>query len=266
MKASDIKVTWEILNAYVDGELDRAMSARVAADAARDATLAARIATLAKLKACTVDPGVSPVQIPPSPAFSKKRSRRVWRPVAIAAGLAAILALGMLTSGRLVRTSDDAWLTSALAAQRQWIASMPQVGRGDRPAVTLGAASAAHALDLSDADLTLVYAATMPPIEGNAAVFLGYRGAHSCMVGLWIGAPQNSVGSTPRTFDSGNIRVRAWRDNTAGYALLARGMDPARIDRLAEAVMRMTDPRQIGDDGIRTALREVKRTGASCRV
>jgi hypothetical protein len=125
---------------------------------------------------------------------------------------------------------------------------------------------AARALDLSDADLKLVYAATLPPVAGSEAMFLGYRGPHGCLVGLWIGAPQNSIGSAPETFDTGDIRVRAWHDHVTGYALLSKGMDPARIDRLAEAVTRLTDPRQIVDDSIRTALRDVTRTGAACRV
>ena len=266
MMVSDINFTWEILNAYVDCELDRAMSARVAAAAAQDAALAARIATLARLKACTVDPGVSSAELPPPPVFSKKHPRRLWRPAAIAASVALVLALGILTSGRLVRTTDDAWLASALGVQRQWIASASQDSHRNRPVVTISAATAARAIDLSDADLKLVYATTMPPIEGNEAVFLGYRGSHGCMVGLWIGAPQNAVGSMPQTFDSEGIHVRAWRDRTARYALLSKGMDPARIDRLAEAVMRITDPGQAGDDSIRTALQEVKLTGAACRV
>ena len=45
------------------------------------------------------------------------------------------------------------------------------------------------------------------------------------------------------------------------YALLSKGMDPARIDRLAEAVVRLTDPGQVVDDGIRFALRDVTRVG-----
>lgn len=61
--------------------------------------------------------------------------------------------------------------------------------------------------------------------------------------------------------DAGDIGVRAWRDQVTGYALLSKGMDPARIDRLAEAVVRLADPGQIVDDGIRTALRDVIRVG-----
>ena len=263
---SDIKITWDVLNAYVDGELDRAMSARVAAAAAQDTTLATRIATLSKLKASTPGPDILAHQIPPLPAVTKRRHLASWRTYAIAAGLILILAAGILTQGRRTPNADGVWLTGALAAQRQWINSASQDASRDRPVVTIGAAMAARALDLSDADLKLVYAATLPPVAGSEAMFLGYRGPHGCLVGLWIGAPQNSIGSAPETFDTGDIRVRAWHDHVTGYALLSKGMDPARIDRLAEAVTRLTDPRQIVDDSIRTALRDVTRTGAACRV
>ena len=263
---SDSKITWDILNAYVDGELDRAMSARVAAAAAQDATLAARISTLSKLKASTPGPGILAHQISPLPAVAKRWRIASWRTYAIAAGLTLILAVGTLTQGRRIPQADDMWLTGALAAQRQWISSASQNASRDRPIVTIGAATAARALDLSDADLKLVYAATMPPVAGSEAMFLGYRGPHGCMVGLWIGAPQNSMDSTPKTLDAGDIRVRAWHDQAMGYALLSRGMDPARIDRLAEAVARLTDPKQIVDDSVRTALRDATRTGVACRV
>lgn len=62
--ASDIKITWDVLNAYIDGELDRAMSARVAAAAAQDTTLAARFATLSKLKASTPGSGIFHIKFP----------------------------------------------------------------------------------------------------------------------------------------------------------------------------------------------------------
>lgn len=263
---SEIKITWDVLNAYVDGELDRVMSARVAAAAAQDTTLAARIATLSKLKASTPGSGILAHQIPPPPAVAKRRHLVSWRTYAIAAGLTLILAAGILTQEYRVPKAEDLWLAGALAAQRQWISSTSQSASPDRPIVTIGAATAARALDLSDADLKLVYAATMPPVAGSGAMFLGYRGPHGCMVGLWIGAPQNSMDSAPKTLDAGDIRVRAWHDQVTGYALLSEGMDPARIDRLAEAVARLTDPGQIVDDSIHTALREVTRTGLACRV
>ena len=92
---SDIKITSDVLNAYVDGELDRAMSARVAAAAAQDTTLATRIATLSKLKASTPGPDILADQIPPLPAVTKRRHLASWRPYAIAAGLILILAAGI---------------------------------------------------------------------------------------------------------------------------------------------------------------------------
>jgi anti-sigma factor RsiW len=264
----DIKITWEVLNAYVDGELDRATSAKVAAAAAQDAMLAARIATLSRLKASTTGPDPFAAPVPPPPITPKRRQLASWRTSAIAAGLALILAGAILIQGRHTPKAEQPWLTEALAAQRQWIASASQKASRDRSTVTLGAAMAARTLDLSDADLKLVYAAAMAPIAGSETMFLGYRGPHGCMVGLWIGAPQDGIDSdsVPKKLDVGNFRVRAWRDDASGYALLSRGMDPARIDRLAEAVARLTDPRHIADDSIRTALREVPRTGIACRV
>jgi anti-sigma factor RsiW len=261
----DLKISWEVLNAYVDGELDRATSAKVAAAAAQDTMLAARIATLSKLKANTTGPDLLAHQVPLLTTVAKRRRLASWRPYAIAAGLALILAAAILIQGRHVPKADQIWLTEALAAQRQWMDSASRNPSRDRPVVTLGAATAARALDLSEADLRLVYAATMP-VAGNEAMFLGYRGPHGCMVGLWIGAPQNGIDAAPKTLDAGDISVRAWRDEVNGYALLSRGMDPARIDRLAEAVARLTDPGRIADDSVRTALREVPRTGVACRV
>ena len=73
------------------------------------------------------------------------------------------------------------------------------------------------------------------------------------------------LGQRPKR-DAGDIRVRAWRDQVTGYARLSKGMDPANIDRLAEAVVRLADPSQIVDDGIRTALRDVIRVGSACGV
>lgn len=266
MKISDIQITWEALNAYVDGELDRATAARVATAVAQDPTLTACIATLSKLKASTSSLGILAYQIPARPGLAKRRHLGSWRTSAIAAGLTLILATAILTRGRRVPKADDTWLTGVLAAERHWINSVSQDASRDRPIVTIGAVTAARALDLSDADLKLVYAATLPPVAGREGMFLGYRGPHGCIVGLWIGALREITGAAPEAFDAGDIRVRAWHGQATGYALLSKGMDPARIDRLAEAVARLTDPRQILDDTVRTALRDVTRTGAVCRV
>jgi hypothetical protein len=58
----------------------------------------------------------------------------------------------------------------------------------------------------------------------------------------------------------------AWRDQVTGYALLSKAMDPANLDRLAEAVVRLTDPSLIVYDGIRAALRDVTRVGMAFGV
>lgn len=263
---NETEINWDILNAYVDGELDRVMSAKVAIAVAQDATLAARIASLSKLKASATSHEIPLSQIPPFPNEFKQRHTASWRVYGIAAGLILVLAMGVLTSKYLGSRAEPRWLDAALTAQRDWIESASKHEAGDGSIVTIGATKSARPLDLSDAELKLVYVAAAPSVAGSEPMFLGYRGPHGCMVGLWIGLPQAGVGPMPQGFDSGKIRVRAWRDQGTGYALMSKGMDPVRIDRLAAAVARLVDPKQIVDDGVRTALRDVTRTGAACKV
>ncbi|MCS3730933.1 anti-sigma factor family protein [Bradyrhizobium betae] len=266
MTTDDIEMSWDLLNAYVDGELDRFMSAKVAAAVAQDATLAARVATLSKLKAGVHQLEFSAGQLPPLPIGLQGRRFAAWRIYAAAASLVAVLAAGLLIHSHPAPKAAQAWLDGALAAQQQWLASASRNNPDDRTIVTIDAAAAARPLDLSDAQLKLVYVAQMPSSIGGETAFLGYRGPHGCMVGFWIGTPPAGLESAPKSLDAGDFRVRAWRDRVAGYALIAKGMDPTRIDRLAEAVARLVDPGQIVDDGIRTALRNVTRTGTACRV
>ncbi|MBA2402484.1 MAG: hypothetical protein H0V72_28090 [Bradyrhizobium sp.] len=267
-------MNWGLLNAYVDGELDRVMSAKVAAAAAQDATVAARIATLSKLKASVLQLEVSPTDLPPIPIAPRRVGLSSWRGYAVAASLLAVVATGLSIyrdfdskSGRTLpgaTVAEKNWLDGALAAQQQWLGSASPNNSGDRTIVTIGAAAAARPLDLSEAQLRLVYVAQLPSSIGGETTFLGYRGPQGCMVGFWIGSPQDGFGTAPKALDAGDFRVRAWRDQAAGYALIAKGIDPARIDRLAAAVARLVDPGQIVDDGVRTALRDIPRTGAAC--
>ena len=264
--APDTPITWDILNAYVDGELDRAMLAHVAAAAAHDAELAAKIATLARLKANFAEPDSTSFQAP-LPALPFERPHRFARSAAIAACIASVLFFGILTL-RLFgqKTPNDEWLSSALDAQRRWTSTLPENGYTDRSAVKIDAAIAARSIDLADAGLKLVYAATISPLAGNEITFLGYRGSHGCRIGLWIGAPQKSFGVAPENFDVGEIQVRAWRHHSIGYALLSGGMDTIRFDHLAVALSQFTDPGHIGDDRVRASLAEVGQIGTSCRV
>ena len=266
MTTDDIEMSWDLLNAYVDGELDRVMSAKVAAAVAQDATLAARVATLSKLKASVHRRELTASQFPPLPIGLKRRRFASWRIYAVAASLVIVLAVGLLIHLHPASNVVQTWLDDALAAQQHWLASASRNNPDDRTIVTIDAATAARPLDLSDAQLKLVYVAQAPSSIGGETTFLGYRGPHGCMVGFWIGSPQAGLGSAPKSLDAGDFRVRAWRDQVAGYALIAKGMDPVRIDHLAEAVARLVDPGQVVDDGIRTALRDVTRTGAPCRV
>lgn len=268
MKMPKNEINWNVLNAYVDGLLDRDMSANVAAAAATDPDLAARIATLSKLKANTPRPAhISDESVPPFPEFSGDAVLTRRRLAGLAAAIFVAFAIAAAAGSwphNAPRGGD--WIRDAVAAQKRWLASASSHNGDDVSLVRVDAAKATKPLDLSDADLKLIYVATAKSPGSAETMFLGYRGPHGCMVGLWIGPPQTNIETSPRKFDSGSILVRAWKDQTTGYALLSKGMDPARLDLLADAVSRLADPRHTVDEEIHTALRDVKRTGAACRV
>ncbi len=251
---------WTKLNAYVDGELDRMEAAAVAGAAAEDAGIAAQIATLAKLKA-SVTSAIHIGEIPPFPATARRSPSALMRIAACAATMAILIA-GLVFWRS---PNPEPWLSGAVAAHQAWRAATAADASTEQVLLRIDATMPAHSLDLSAADLTLIHAATGPQVGGTATAFLGYRGPHGCRVGLWIGPPQANVSETPGSFDSAGALVRAWRDNRTGYALVSQGIDPARLDRLADAVARLTDPRH-SLDSIRLALQEASRAGRPCRI
>jgi hypothetical protein len=264
MTARAGEMSWEILNAYVDGELDPAISAQVAEAAASDAATAARIFTLSKLKASAAGVNCQDGSLLPLPVLPKRARRSSRYGYAVAAGLAlaACFCFQYLAAPPTVQT----WLDFALGAQRQWLVTAARTGSEARSRVTIGATTATRPLDLSGANLSLVYVAPLSQVDKSGSTFLGYRGPHGCLVGLWIGDPQNGLGHTPQPFDVKQMRVRAWSGQNAAYAVIARGMDPVKIGRLADAIARLVDPLQIVNESVTTALRDVARSGAPCRA
>ena len=263
---SESRISWEILNAYIDGELDRTTSARVADAVARDTMTASRVATLAQLKANTVGIEISREHIPAIPSATEKNTGRSYRSYAVAAALALFVLAGIGSEFPGVHRSNSTWLDHAITAELQWIASADKTPSRGEAVVTIGATMSERALDLSDAQLKLVYVAPTSQLGRGEGSFLGYRGLHGCMVGLWVSPSLEDLGPTPAVLDTKGILVRAWRGRNATYAILSRGMDPARIDQLAKAVARLLDPDQKLDEDLHVALRHTTRIGTACRT
>ena len=254
---------WTSLNAYVDGELDAAAAADVAAAIARDPELAAHVAALARLKAATKAQGAAPASIPSPP--ERRHSRRLALPSALAAGFAAILLAAGVAWSILGHPQEPAWLRPAASAHEQWLAAPAGVARAGRISEDdllreARAAGIAGVPDLAEAQLRTVWVATTE----NAGLYVGYIGIHGCRLGLWVGNP---VRETPRELASlmlPGLTAYAWQAGGRAYVVVARGMDADRLNLLARTIEHLTRQGQRLDDGTRTALREAPLTGSAC--
>lgn len=257
------KVTWQLLNAYVDEELDAATRADVAATAAADASTAARIATLSRLKAQLGKPERAPGEPPPFEA-----RRRLPVPALALAGALALLvvAIAAVSHRGWMQPRQPEWLVTALAAHREWTRSEALSRAGPNSRLSIAVSRNNQLFDLSDAELVPLYVATLAPQKSAHGTFVGYRGPHGCLVGLWMGVPSESLTFAPKAFDADGVLVRAWGNSTGIFALLSRGMDPHRIDRLAAVVAHISGPgHHLGED-TRVALQQVPHTGRACRT
>lgn len=256
MQNDDMTITWESLNAYVDGELSPDAAARVAASIAADRTLAARVATLTRLRAATR-------RLAAPARVERKRLRLNWRPVALAASLAAVLAVGGLSWS--LRTTPGSEVHAAVTANEAWLAA----GRHPGPIEVMKTAAVSSALgalpDLSAAGLQLVYLASQPFGVGEAT-FAGYKGSHGCHLGLWTApAGEAAVSSALDAAGQAGLAVRQWIAGGARYVLVGHGMDAQRFDRMADVVQQLVVQGQDATPRQRLALEAAGHTGASCQ-
>lgn len=258
---------WETLNRYVDGELDAASAADVADAIARDRTLAALIATLARLKAVSAELGAIPLAEGrwPPPRRSNSRLR------AMAASVLLLLAVGAGFSWAFFESSRTPhWLLSAEAAHSRWLSVSPPAGEtnaaaGDTLLEQAGLIGIRHIPDLAAAQLRLAWLTTTSDSKGMVdGVYAGYVGVHGCRLGLWMGRGSPDFPWHLALQSLSEIPAYAWQVNDFSYAVLARGMDPARLHLLAETIERLTRQGERLDDGIRTALARAPGTGLPC--
>ena len=258
--ASGETVSWDRLSAYVDDELSPNEAADVAAAVARDPRLAEQVATLSRLRAVTR-------RLPseaPAPALVLPRRRRPGAALLIAASLALAACLGLFVLRSVEpAATPDAGLTAAVAAHRHWIDARPADAPAPRVQVDLAAARSRHLPDLSASALELGYL-SLDPTSRDGGLLAGYRGPHGCRLGLWMAPHSRQWGDTPVASDRDGLRIRAWSTAEADYALLSRGMDPARLDRLADLIATLIRQQQAPSEELVAALREVPKIGEPC--
>lgn len=250
---SEVRVTWEMLNAYVDGELSPAERAGVARAAAEDRRVAQQIAAIEQLKLALAGEREAPDLHLPS-----ARPPRRMRLALAAAACAALVVLGAHLALRPDPATDS--LAAALDLHRSWSEQADATALRPLPA-RLAAFGGPAAIDLSAAKLSLAHVTELD--EPSPLVLLGYVGNRGCKVSLVIGVAIEGSGALVRR-ERGPFDAYAWRASGVGFVLVASGMDAARFRSIAEALAQATRERAPLDRETRLALAESRTNSPPC--
>lgn len=249
---------WQKLNAYVDGELDPAEAAELAAQVASDRRVASTVATLTRLKAATAAAALDGAP----PALIAARAPRRWR-WAVAATVAALVVAGAL------RTLTDTGRPDARVVERHlaWAdqdASEPvDSATAARVLVGLGRLGVtAEIPDLTDAGLHLARIAVLDPAGGAAGLHIGYVGTRGCRVSLII--ERSADDRAPVMSQPVGAAIARWVVDGAAYTLVASGMHPPRFATIAASAEAATRSRAQAPAEIREALRGQRDASPPC--
>jgi anti-sigma factor RsiW len=251
---------WEALNAYVDGELEPADAADVADRIAREPAFARRAAALTGMKAALAETA-------DTPAFDfdppDRKAGYQWRWLSVAAAVIVIFAAFALWTAQFERTTP-AWLTAAAAAHTNLAALQP-----DSPpkaeAVSALRDFEPYLPDLSAAKLSLAAAAPFAADGHPNGVILQYTGTRGCRV-TYVAFPGEGLAleESLTRFDTGGLTGYGWRVGAIGYALLAQGMDPNRLEVIAASVHAASRLHRPFDEATRSQLAQSRANSRAC--
>ncbi len=258
---SDRRITFEMLNTYVDGELDAAATAEVARAVAENPTLAREVAALSRLRSAVAESvEAPPISVPAPPS-------RIGRRTAIAAGIAfALFVAGSVLVFNLDRDVGADWLARAWQMHRGW--SIEDVTAQPRsPSLLVRYAEAvpgAYVPDLSASRLSLIHATVAPFTGQRRALLAGYRGTRGCKISLVVFRSLDALGEALSPFRDGKNEAYGWRAGPLGYIIMSDGMDSGRFRLLAESVRQTSRQHIPFDKETRLALRQSRDKSAPC--
>jgi anti-sigma factor RsiW len=258
---TDRRISFETLNAYVDGEMDAAAAADVARAIARDPALAHEVAALSRLRSAVAESiEAPPITIPAPPSITDRRT-------AIAASVALMVFIaGSFLVSTLDRGPGVSWLARTWQVHRGW--SLEGVATPDRATPQFAqfaeAVPGAYVPDLSASRLSLVHAAVVPFTGRRQALLAGYRGTRGCRISLLIFPSPGSLGEAIEPLRDGGNEAYGWRSGSLGYVILSDGMDSERFRLLAETVLHASRQHLPFDKKTRIALRNSRDKRAPC--
>ncbi|HSS63642.1 MAG TPA: hypothetical protein VLS27_04350 [Gammaproteobacteria bacterium] len=258
---TDHHISFETLNAYVDGELDTAAAAEVARAIAESSALAREVSALSRLRQAVAEGVETRSLSPPAPLSNTARG------AAIAAGVALVM---FIAGSFLVSVSSPGpggdWLARAWAAHRGW--SVENVAAQSRPVLPLRryaqAVPGAYVPDLSASRLTLVHATLATATDERRMLLAGYRGTRGCKISLLVFPSPSPLVDSLSHFRDGSNEAYGWRVGALSYVIMSDGMDSERFKLLAESVRRTSREHLPLDTETRLALRQSRDASAPC--
>lgn len=222
---TESEVSWQRLNAYVDGELSAREKAAMAEDIASDPSLARAVAVLQGIKAELAEfPGSVPAR--------RRRGGRFSLPFVpwLSAACIALLVAG----GAVLATQLTAPETPSLLAQHHAWAEASQ--DGEPQAQGAGVAKAFFGPQLPSLEpfgLRLDSAGLISLADGEEALHAGYVGQRGCRISLFLLPPDALPGDValPAGILQASGQAGSWR-----YRVLAQDMDGARFALIAAAL------------------------------
>ena len=202
------RFTFEMLNTYVDGELDTAAAAEVAGAVAEDPALAREVAALSRLRSAVAGSiEAPPLSVPELPSTGGHTAA-----IAASIGFALFVAGSVLLSG-FDRDLGSEWLAPAWQMHRAW--SIEGVTAQHRSTILLAqyaeAVPGAHVPDLSASGLSLVHVAAVRFTGEQRALLAGYRGTRGCKISLLVFRSLDALSEVLSPFRDGKNEAYGWR-------------------------------------------------------
>lgn len=233
--------TDEDLTAFLDGEADAALAARIEAGLESDPALAARVEGLSLpmdvLRAAFAMERLAP---PPAPALPRPAANRNWRPIGLAASV--VLALGIGFSGGYLLQPKQAvpgWIDVVASYQSLYMTETveettqaPEVALGvledfqSRVGVELAAATAVEGVEFRRAQVL--------GFKGKPLMQMAYLGEDGTPFALCVLTTTNDD-SAPKDRMAQGLAATSWVEDGVGYLVIG-GQDPARTRALADAM------------------------------
>ena len=258
---NDRRISFEMLNTYMDGELDTAAAAEVAKAVAEDPMLAREVAALSRLRLVVAES----IETPPLSVRVPQSTR--GRGMAVAASIALVIFIaGTVWFSTLDRNTGTDWLARAWQVHRGWSATgvTPQTRPTSQFAQFAESVPGAYVPDLSASRLSLVYAAVAPFTGQRSVLLAGYRGSRGCKISLLVFPSPSALGEALSPFRDGDNEAYGWRAGVLGYIVLSDGMESGRFRLLAKSVRHASREHLPFDNGTRLALRKSRDESAPC--